>query len=253
MSKKLYIDNLAIEVTRRCNMNCPHCMRGDAQRKDLDMNKVYKFLSQVESISSLTFTGGEPTLNVGAMVEILDYCKSHKISVMSFYVVTNGKIITSDFLAAMVEWYAYCIECGGEPEVCGVALSKDIFHDSIDSVNETKLRAFSFFRPEDKRQRFDKQYLINFGRARNLSGPTIVKRDRSEYEPYVDVTSYNSHIDVLSNSAIAFTVDGEILGDCDYEYAATSKIKLCDYNNAVDVFERIASDPSYSVYQKAAV
>ena len=30
-----------------------------------------------------------------------------------------------DFQSREVHWYVYCIECGGEPEMCGVALSSD--------------------------------------------------------------------------------------------------------------------------------
>lgn len=28
---EIYVNYLAIEVTRRCNMKCNHCLRGDAQ------------------------------------------------------------------------------------------------------------------------------------------------------------------------------------------------------------------------------
>ena len=64
--KKLSFANLAIEVTRKCNMHCAHCMRGDAQNADISEGKLSKFLSQVNFIGSLTITGGEPTLNVNA-------------------------------------------------------------------------------------------------------------------------------------------------------------------------------------------
>lgn len=30
--RELYIKNLCIEITRRCNMRCTHCMRGQAER-----------------------------------------------------------------------------------------------------------------------------------------------------------------------------------------------------------------------------
>lgn len=29
---EIYVNYLAIEVTRRCNMKCNHCLRGDAQK-----------------------------------------------------------------------------------------------------------------------------------------------------------------------------------------------------------------------------
>lgn len=32
---EIYVNYLAIEVTRRCNMKCNHCLRGDAQNLDI--------------------------------------------------------------------------------------------------------------------------------------------------------------------------------------------------------------------------
>ena len=29
----IIIKNVALEVTRRCNLECRHCMRGDSQKK----------------------------------------------------------------------------------------------------------------------------------------------------------------------------------------------------------------------------
>ena len=55
---------LILEVTRRCNMACEHCMRGDAQDMDMDIGLIDKALSSVSDIGCMTFSGGEPTLNV---------------------------------------------------------------------------------------------------------------------------------------------------------------------------------------------
>ena len=61
---KLSIDNLIIEITRRCNMACAHCLRGDAQNIDIDPSYMLKLLrdNNIDYISMVTFTGGEPTL-----------------------------------------------------------------------------------------------------------------------------------------------------------------------------------------------
>lgn len=31
--KKLQLNEFAIEITRKCNMKCAHCLRGEAQKK----------------------------------------------------------------------------------------------------------------------------------------------------------------------------------------------------------------------------
>ena len=65
MSKRL--DNIAIEVTRKCNMGCEHCLRGNAQNMDIDFGYIDSFLNDVSSIGTITFSGGEPALNVEAI------------------------------------------------------------------------------------------------------------------------------------------------------------------------------------------
>ena len=58
--KKLNLNGLYLEVTRRCNMDCDHCMRGDAQNKDLDIQTLRPFFQTIETIETIGFTGGEP-------------------------------------------------------------------------------------------------------------------------------------------------------------------------------------------------
>jgi len=238
---KLCFDNLIIEVTRKCNMCCEHCMRGDAEDSNLNLDKFTEFINNVDSIGSITFTGGEPTLNINAIKFVLHMIKTLNIPVYSFYTVTNGKKITSEFLNIMIDWYVYCIECGGEPDLCGVALSQDEFHEYIEPENIAKLRALSFYRPDDKKTRnWSQVQLIDIGRARNIvSNP---KRDPMRYPPTVDII--NDTI-TITDGQITFTTDGELLFDCDYEYESTDEIKACDWNNAVETFNRMATDPDY--------
>lgn len=238
---KLAFDNLIVEVTRKCNMCCAHCMRGNAENEDLNLDKFAAFIKDVDSIGSVTFTGGEPTLNVNAIKFVLHMCKALEIPVYNFYIVTNGKEITAEFLNAMIDWYVYCIECGGEPELCGVALSQDEFHEDIDQENVAKLRALSFYRPDDKKTRSWKHTnLIDLGNARNIV--SVPKRDPMRYPPTVEPLN-----DILTiyDGQITFTVDGDILFDCDYEYESTDEIKACDWTNAVETFDRMANDPDY--------
>ena len=61
----MHFGGIKIEVTRDCNLNCPHCMRYEP---DETMDKyrgvvikteyIDKLLDQTEHIGSLSFTGG---------------------------------------------------------------------------------------------------------------------------------------------------------------------------------------------------
>lgn len=81
-------NNVFIEVTRRCNMCCAHCLRGDAESIDIQEKYIDAFLDNFEKgayISSLTFTGGEISLNIPAIRYTLKAVKERGIAVGSFY------------------------------------------------------------------------------------------------------------------------------------------------------------------------
>ena len=51
---ELNIDSLIIEVTRKCNMQCEHCLRGAAQRKTIDDNhKILLDITESEEMMKL--------------------------------------------------------------------------------------------------------------------------------------------------------------------------------------------------------
>lgn len=239
--KKIMFDNLAIEVTRRCNMHCDHCMRGLAQAKDLSIATIHALLDQCASIDSLTFTGGEPTLNLPIIRETLKYCKKHRIPVYSFYLVTNGKKVTTAFLRLMIDWYAYCIECGGDEECSGIAISRDMFHEKVPYHNIALLKALGFYGDEDKTTDFTKVQLLNLGNARALTNVREpVRTDEIEVSCEPD---NNLRVQDVS---IALTVDGDLLSDCDYEYTDTDALWICRAEDASMIFEKIATNPQFN-------
>ena len=103
----LNLTYLTLEVTRRCNMGCAHCLRGEAENLDMTKEIVDKALEDVEFISSLTLSGGEPTLNTELIRYILDVCIEKEIVIEELFVATNGKEVPLDFLHAMIDWDAY--------------------------------------------------------------------------------------------------------------------------------------------------
>lgn len=65
--EKVVFNQLTVEVTRRCNMACGHCLRGNTENVDLIGMNIDSILDQAEAIGRLIITGGEPTLNMGAI------------------------------------------------------------------------------------------------------------------------------------------------------------------------------------------
>ena len=97
MMKKIRINQLIIEVTRRCNLQCAHCLRGDSQ--DLDSTvPPEQILKEIAEIGDISFTGGEPTLNPGYVKRIVDYIIDNQIHVEGAYMPTNGLIYSAEIV-----------------------------------------------------------------------------------------------------------------------------------------------------------
>ena len=239
-TEKINVYNLILETTRRCNMNCRHCLRGESEDADMSMDKVIPLLERVNAISQITFTGGEPSLNVPFLEDVLTYVKENNIPVYSFYIVTNGKEINDRFLAIIMKWYTYCISCGGETEVCGISLSKDNFHEKIPYENELFLKAFSFYR-DDKTQDFRKRPLIREGRAEELSyGEFKFSAPKINEEIYVENFDETDNVYDLSD-ALYVTCHGDILADCDLSYRDMEDYKCGNTGDMPAFFDYIRS------------
>ena len=222
---KLILESLYIETTRRCNMSCEHCMRGDAQASDLDPDILRPLLEQTDYIETIGFSGGEPSLNPNAIASVLELCKEYHINVGNFYIVTNGKELSDQFLHTMMNWLLYTC---GDPDMNGIALSQDEYHEPIPWENRNKLQLFSAFRPDDKKVDFHhSRYarVLNLGRATELMDvekQTEIQRSES---PRVILDSEENLLQVHDKDFYV-TVNGNILETGNYEYSEEDNITI---------------------------
>lgn len=223
------IDNLIIEVTRKCNLQCEHCLRGCAQDKDISYNTIYNLIvgSNIEYISSVTFTGGEPTLNINAINQFIDICKDNNVEVGNFYIVVNGVNIPDDFIIAVVNLYTFCTD----NEISAVQVSKSDFYTNQDCEQIKKLELLSIFSYKNVA---NNDNLIYEGRAINWiddNGIEILRDIDIDYyndELLTDRDTedfYNVHGDIYLN------VHGDILSCCDLSYESQDKYKLGNVND----------------------
>lgn len=109
--EKLRYRIFTLELTRRCNLKCAHCCKGDAQNLDMTTEVLHKALdnltTQEEFVKSGRFTesinlfGGEPFLNPKLVHECVEYIIKNNIFILGFQTTTNGtkldKNIAMDF------------------------------------------------------------------------------------------------------------------------------------------------------------
>lgn len=165
--RELYIKNLCIEITRRCNMRCAHCMRGDAESVDISLKHISNLLRHVRHIHHFNITGGEPSLNVRAIRHILGRVRAYGITVNDFYIVTNGAATSrsGEFIAACAALYEYQEE---KEQDSGhmLEMSDDRFHDPAEhAATLAALSPYPFFGVRGQAERIF------------LSGKVAVRRD----------------------------------------------------------------------------
>jgi len=209
--ERIYVDEVAIEVTRRCNMFCDHCLRGDPQNKDIKIEYVDRLLSQIDGIHSLVITGGEPSLVPHKIVGIIDSLKAHNVTVDNFYCVTNGKIVPDAFLGAILRMYAYC----SSNEISELAYSNDNFHSTVSPENIKLLEAFSFTVPKGE---CDEDFLIMEGRAEE----NFYDTGRWEGPGYYTL----GDMGYIDEGIIYLNCNGKIVSSCDLSYKSQNQRKF---------------------------
>lgn len=225
MEKKIQVDNLIIEVTQRCNLACEHCLRGCARNVDLNKSYVDSLLSQVDTIGSIVFTGGEPTLNLPIIEYVFDEIRRRKIPLGFFWIATNGVEKSLELAALLLKNVDLC----DEPEMMGVAISTDIYHDTETKSNP--LRYLSFYDDSKEWSVTMERPLIAMGYAEEnqLGG--------RDYTPKEDISVIDTYDDIIQVEEIYLRANGEILADCDISYDLADEMAICQVENLTKFLE----------------
>ena len=219
---KVYVRDLVLEVTRKCDLKCGHCLRGDVQELNMEYELVRKIILEDSSWSfnSVVFSGGEPFLNpyiISYFIEVLDMTKNlrgnNKVeNFESFYLKTNGNHESMLILTSLLKLYSMA----NYKDICSLEVSADGFHfpkqipDEFDGV--------SFFNPPIKNEFLlhSNDWIINEGRAEQNEIGRRRKEDSAllyyfDYDD--DADKRDIHVDTLYIAA-----NGNVIGNCDCSF-----------------------------------
>lgn len=227
--QKIDVDNLIFEVTRKCNMKCEHCLRGNAQNKDITEEIINKVLDQVRYIGSITFTGGEPTLNVKSIKYIIDGIMKRNIGLDSFYIVLNGMIYSKELIDSLTDlhFYSESFMYGGE-DMSALCLSlNDGYHDVHVPIENINMYKFYKLYREDKEGEITS--IINEGNAYKNG---IGTRSDVLNTMYYTIDDNDMRIEDI----LYINVDGDIIPSCDSSY------NMQDYISLGNIFDNDISE-----------
>ena len=205
---KYGFNDLCLEVTRKCNMSCDHCLRGCAQNEDMTKDTIDALLAKTDYIGTLTFTGGEPVLNADLIIYTIDRIMRERISVTSFYMVTNAGVFDKDLFFKIIEFYHYM----DDNEYSNVCVSLDGYHDGRpEFIDWWKSLAFYSNAKEQEDSEFSHR-LISEGNAgdNGLGSRSLELSDEMPCE------------NNCCEEMFYVNVNGEIVNDCDMSYDTQS-------------------------------
>jgi len=208
----MVLTNLTIELTRRCNLSCEHCLRGCPENMDIRDEYIDYLFNRVEEIGTLTLTGGEPSLVPDKIFKILEIAEKRNVRIDSFYMVTNARRTTDEFMRALLALYLYCYD----KDECSLQISNDYFHYCCNTDeqefmdNSEKLKAFRFTSDKFSDKDIDRPYkVIDQGYA-SLNCPDKIDHSISSFEVEEDYISGDANV--------YLNCKGVILPDCNLSY-----------------------------------
>lgn len=153
-------DCLTLEITRRCGMQCAHCMRGDPQDVQMSSDVIQTLCRKTRRIEELNITGGEPSLGSAALKELVYSLKKHDCKIGAFFCSTNAQAYAPEFADTLTELYRYC----EHPASCMLTISLDQFHSAPDPLALQEYRKLPFYNPINEKGRILKSAVLDEGR-----------------------------------------------------------------------------------------
>ena len=189
--KELRVINLGFETTRRCNLACAHCYKGDAQPVDIDPQVPMKVFEYFNYFDIIHLYGGESQLNPAGLQHINNAIKEHKVKFNELSFVTNGTIINKEFFEILKETQSL----SRHKKSPVISISNTHFHDeAIKNIGLTrkdittncrKLRNsypdFLFIERSAYTQEETGYYVKNVGRAKDFKN-TIQRMHKTEMD-----------------------------------------------------------------------
>jgi hypothetical protein len=213
-----------IELTRRCNSTCAHCLRGKARALDIAEEYLDTYFSKVTHIYCLTLTGGEVTLVPKLVQKTLDYAKKYNTQIDFVGITTNGLYISDNFINAWNNWRKYTI-------ASGLDISQTPFHKPANKKVLEKLAE-----AEIEYRTTNNALIIPSGRAENL---LIASKDKMVVKPYwllngwvMEPTYLNAKGNIVGIDGSYEEQDHYILGSvADMDYSMFNETYDWDFGN----------------------
>lgn len=207
---RIELSNLVLEITRKCNMNCSHCLRGPAQHMDMDINIINRVTEAIDHIYGVTFTGGEPSLNAAAIEHFRWAIHFNRCSLGHFWLTVNARFFKQDFYDAIRELYCLC----DHQDSCSLTISGDQYHGRMSPKAYEMYGELPFFSNERMKRIADDDLLFEGNAKKNQMCSRKVEIDHEIADYDMDTESNFLYV----GDPIYVNAKGDVLLCCDLSY-----------------------------------
>lgn len=217
----LNLQHLLLEVTRKCNMVCRHCMRGDAEELSLDDAVINRIFQDTRHIGHLCLTGGEPSLVPHIIKKILYEARRWGCLIDSFFCATNAKVFSQQFADALTDLYGYC----KNREHCTLTVTTDQFHDAADSKALESYRKLPYYKPVYEHGQIPSYSILEEGRARENK----IGQSEIPIKSYIYETDFHG-FSLDCGDTVYINAKGGVLLNADLSYKSQEEFCIGNLN-----------------------
>lgn len=248
----MILNSLGINITKNCNLDCAHCLCGDAKDECITKDVVQHAFKGIERIDELYLTGGEPLLRPDIIRMVIDECKKQNVILNYITITTNGTIFNDD----VKEILLYILNVVDVAVDMDLNVSKDKFHkQSIckklsnfdkhfignDFIYQALILRIKYFCLQHKINfgisEVAEKFIAKMGRAKNIKGAVGVSKEIHALGNY----SAKNHLYV---DDVIIDTSGHVL-NCDYENDEVEELSIGNVlNNTLEelIFNKCVSE-----------
>ena len=225
------VSNLVIETTRRCNLACKHCLRGDAQPIDITDDILAMAFKDITHVGHLTVTGGEPLYSPKTLKLLMRYLEERSnLTIGSLYMSTNAAVrMTQDLWGTLCRLFALVDE--DEAYMTALSISnhpctlEDIeTRDLLKQFKETSYKLKNVFKFASDRytsdDKFCPEWIVREGKGESWGKG----RHQVSTTEYMEINLEEEHAQF--DSTIYLNALGQWVLDCDWSYASQEILKV---------------------------
>ncbi len=233
--KSYCLTRLSIEVTRRCNRKCIHCLRGLAQKTIITPEIIDRIFDEVKDCKHIALKGGESLLEMDMLEYLIRKIINSRWNIKVFQFTSNGTIYNENVMTLLNELYA--------DKKCRVILriSGDSFHNQ-----DLSSKTFEKYNIQNKNNNIELVYIDKVKYLKSSGrGKEYIENNKSElgqYEWITDVFVEKRIVSILGEtiySPILLAANGNITFDDECTYDILDSIAMGNILEASlkDIFE----------------